>query len=43
MRTNLVDKYAQSGASVEFEWDPNKAANNFTKHGVRFAEAATVF
>jgi len=30
-------------AVVEFEWDPNKAANNFSKHGVRFAEAATVF
>jgi uncharacterized DUF497 family protein len=28
---------------VEFEWDPNKAANNFSKHGVRFAEAVTVF
>lgn len=28
---------------MEFEWDPNKAANNFSKHGVRFAEAATVF
>jgi len=31
------------GASVEFEWDPDKAAKNLTKHGVRFAEAATVF
>jgi uncharacterized DUF497 family protein len=28
---------------VEFEWDPNKAADNFRKHRVRFAEAATVF
>jgi uncharacterized DUF497 family protein len=28
---------------VEFEWDPNKAASNLRKHGVRFAEAATVF
>ena len=28
---------------MEFEWDPDKAANNFSKHGVRFAEAATVF
>jgi uncharacterized DUF497 family protein len=24
---------------VEFEWDPNKAASNLRKHGVRFAEA----
>ena len=30
-------------AVVEFEWDANKAANNFSKHGVRFAEAVTVF
>jgi uncharacterized DUF497 family protein len=28
---------------VKFEWDPDKAANNFSKHGVRFAEAVTVF
>ena len=28
---------------MEFEWDPNKAATNFTKHGVTFSEAATVF
>ena len=27
---------------VEFEWDPNKAASNLRKHGVRFAEAAVV-
>ena len=29
-------------AAVGFEWDPDKAASNFSKHGVRFAEAATV-
>jgi uncharacterized protein len=28
---------------MEFEWDPNKAATNFTKHGVTFSEAVTVF
>jgi len=28
---------------VEFEWDPGKAADNRRKHGVRFAEAVTVF
>jgi len=28
---------------VEFEWDPVKAQNNLTKHGVSFDEAATVF
>jgi len=27
----------------EFEWDPVKAAANLNKHGVSFAEAATVF
>jgi hypothetical protein len=26
-----------------FEWDPAKAASNFTAHGVAFEEAATVF
>lgn len=26
-----------------FEWDPSKARRNRTKHGVDFAEAATVF
>jgi len=29
--------------SSEFEWDPIKAASNLQKHGVSFAEAATVF
>jgi uncharacterized protein len=28
---------------VEFEWDPDKAASNLRKHGVRLAEAITVF
>ena len=27
---------------MEFEWDPNKAASNLRKHGVRFAEAVAV-
>ncbi len=26
-----------------FEWDPEKAASNLLAHGVRFAEAVTVF
>ena len=26
-----------------FEWEPEKAARNFDKHGVSFEEAATVF
>ncbi len=29
--------------SIDFEWDPNKAARNLRKHGVTFQEAATVF
>ncbi len=28
---------------MEFEWDPDKATRNFAKHGVEFAEVATVF
>ncbi len=28
---------------MEFEWDPDKAAHNVTKHVVTFHEAATVF
>jgi hypothetical protein len=28
---------------LDFEWDPDKAARNLTKHGVSFHEAATVF
>jgi uncharacterized DUF497 family protein len=28
---------------MEFEWDTDKAARNLAKHGVSFAEAATVF
>ena len=29
--------------SIRFQWDPQKAARNATKHGVTFEEAATVF
>ena len=29
--------------SLEFEWDPKKAAANLKKHGVSFGEAITVF
>lgn len=29
--------------SIAFEWDPDKATRNAAKHGVTFAEAATVF
>lgn len=28
---------------MEFEWDNNKAITNLQKHGVSFAEAATIF
>jgi uncharacterized DUF497 family protein len=28
---------------LEFEWDDEKAASNLVKHGVSFAEAATIF
>ena len=28
---------------MDFEWDPEKAARNLVKHGVAFADAATIF
>ena len=28
---------------MNFEWDPDKADHNLAKHGVTFAEAATIF
>ena len=28
---------------MKFEWDPNKAAANLSRHGVSFGEASTVF
>lgn len=28
---------------MEFEWDPDKAAENLKKHGVEFVEASTIF
>ena len=28
---------------MQFEWDPNKAAGNLTKHEVSFDEASSVF
>lgn len=28
---------------MEFEWDPQKAADNIAKHGLSFQEAATLF
>ena len=28
---------------MRFEWDPNKAAGNISKHGVTFEEATTAF
>jgi uncharacterized DUF497 family protein len=29
--------------SIRFQWNPEKAAKNATKHGITFGEAATVF
>jgi uncharacterized DUF497 family protein len=28
---------------MEFDWNPNKARVNLTKHGVSFEEASTIF
>lgn len=33
----------ESGPKLEFAWDPTKAASNLAKHGVAFAQAASVF
>lgn len=30
-------------ANYNFEWDPGKALDNSSKHGITFEEAATVF
>ena len=37
------DTEGSSGAELEFAWDLAKAASNLAKHGVAFAQAATVF
>lgn len=29
--------------SLDFEWDPKKAASNLAKHAVRFADAVEIF
>ena len=31
------------GLQLEFTWDPAKAASNVTRHGVAFAQGATMF
>jgi uncharacterized protein len=28
---------------MDYQWDPNKARSNLKKHGVRFADAVSVF
>ena len=38
-----MEREAATLFSVEFEWDPKKAALNRRKHGISFDEAATVF
>ncbi|MFN2577724.1 MAG: BrnT family toxin [Pyrinomonadaceae bacterium] len=30
-------------AGVPYEWNPKKAAGNLRKHGIDFADAATIF
>ena len=34
---------AEDTASMEYDWDKNKAVANLSKHGVSFEEAKTVF
>jgi uncharacterized DUF497 family protein len=38
----VVHKCAYT-AAMNFKWDPRKATANFSKHGVRFADAVAVF
>jgi len=33
----------QGRLTMEYEWDPDKAATNLHKHGISFADAVTVF
>lgn len=43
---NLREPRSTNGgneAELQFTWDPAKAAANLAKHGVAFAQAATVF
>jgi uncharacterized protein len=42
LSTGQSDDGADS-AQLEFTWDPVKAASNVAKHGVGFAQGATVF
>ena len=28
---------------MDYQWDPNKAKSNLKKHGIRFADAVSVF
>src|SRR2546429_6235745 len=42
MQTILLDGVA-TVIDGDFEWDESKAESNLAKHGVSFAEAATVF
>ena len=32
-----------SSAQINFEWDPNKAAQNIRKHGISFELATSIF
>ncbi len=38
-----MSKEDGTGTALEFTWDPVKAASNLAKHGVAFAQGATVF
>jgi uncharacterized protein len=42
LSTGQNDESAGS-AQLEFTWDPAKATSNLAKHGVAFAQGATVF
>ena len=37
------ESHLHDSSSLAFEWDPDKAASNFKKHGISFDTARTVF
>jgi uncharacterized protein len=39
----LIPNDRSVGWRLEFEWDSEKATSNAAKHGITFAQAATVF
>ncbi len=43
MRVEYYLELEDGSGELAFEWDSEKAASNFRKHGIRFDEAVTIF